>query len=323
MFRSDYKAVEKEVSDQAGSYQGIEAEALLTSEEDFRRIFAALPDIKVWAELGSGHGLGPLLFAHLFPQKKSLGIEFEKPRFDISVQLKNEHHLTNVDFILGDMLTCDIPQADTYFLYFPTGMVLDRVLHELGSRNEMFQLVAIESHGDLLERLKKESWLKASMEIPLSSPRHCDVARVFTKISQKQNDLHDFSFLKKYLLIEDENSQWLGESLGLEWLKADEFKLLVPPRSFKESQVKEVLELADVDKCFQPALLLRGLGELRIVTETAELQGHLRKIYVAPCFKVEISSGEQVEWGKIRRIFWESTLCFDSSLDYFFYPHVV
>lgn len=323
MFHTDYQAVEENVSERSGSYRGLKSEALLTSEEDFRRIFASLPDINVWVELGSGHGLGPLLFAYLHPQKKSIGIEFEISRYAASVELQKKHQLTNVTFIHGDLLTCEIPKADTYFLYFPTGMVLDRVLQELGTRDENFRIVAIESHGDLLARLKKETWLKETLDVVLSSQRHCEVARVFEKVSLKQTDLHDFSFQKKYLVLKDDLTEWIGESFGLEWLRNDEYQLLIPPRSFKLSEVKGIQSLQEIPARFHPALLLRGLGNLKIVTQTHELAGQFRKIYVAPCFKVEISSGEQVEWEKIRQIFWENTLCYDSSLDYFFYPHAV
>lgn len=323
MFQTDFKAVEKDVSERAGNYSGLDPEALLTSEEDFRRIFSSLPDLEIWVELGSGHGLGPLLFSYLYPEKKSIGIEFERPRFEASIELKEKHELTNVNFIHGDLLHCEIPAGDAYFFYFPTGPVLDRILHELGSREGALKIIAIESHGDFLGRLNKESWLKEVMEIPLTSPRHCNVARVFEKISKKEASLHDYSFQKKFLFIHNDSSEWIGESFGLEWLKDDEYQCVIPPRSFKQSEVRTILDLEGIDKRFHPALLLRPLGNLKIVTETRELLGQLRKIYVAPCFKVEISSGEQVEWEKIRQIYWENNLCFDSSLDYFFYPHVV
>lgn len=322
MFQTDYRAVEKNISQRPGSYPGLPQEALLTSEEDFKRIFHSLPHIKIWAELGSGHGLGPLLFAHLFPHKKSIGIEFEDSRYQVSCELQKQHHITNVEFIRGDLLECCLPVADTYFLYFPTGIVLDRILHELGRQQRELRIVAIESHGDLLARLQKENWLKPTMQIPLSSTRHCEVACVFERISTRESDLHDYSFKKKYFLIDD-GAEWIGESYGMEWVREDEYQLLTPPRSFKSSHVKNILDLNEIESRFHPALCLRGLGELRIITEKQELKGELRKIFVGPSFKVEISSGEQVEWSQIRQILWENILCFDSSLDYYFYPHVV
>lgn len=324
MLSSDFKVIEEKVSQKSGNDKGLQAEALLTSEEDFRAIFSELPDSQSWIELGSGHGRGPLLFASLYPQKTSIGIEFESARFEISQQLKHTAGLSNVEFIQADLLNCSIPVGDVYFLYFPTGIILDRILHELGSRTGEFKLIAIESHGDLLPRLRKESWLRTIKEIPLHSLRHSPHAVVFEKCGLKTPSFHDLSFGPHYLLVEEENqSSWLAESYGLEWLQGDQFQLAVPPRTICESQVKKILEFQDISPKFHPALQLRKLGNLKFLTTSGSKEGYLRKIYVAPSFKVEISSGEQVEWSDIKKIFWENILCFDSSSDYFYLPHVV
>lgn len=322
-FKTDFQKVEKNISGKAGSYPDLEVHALLTSEEDFRTIFNELPEIKSWVELGSGHGLGPLLFGSLFSDKSAIGIEFENARFEASVEQKIIHQLNNVTFIHGDLLTCEIPHGDAYFFYFPTGMVLDRILSELGNRKDFFRIIAIESHGDFISRLRKESWLKEVKSIPLTSLRHHPAAIVFEKNGEKKPNLHDCSFIKKFLSIQDENGIWIGESYGLEWIGADQYQLLIPPRTFRGTDVKEVLLPSQIPVKILHALQLRRLGELKIVTREGEKSGSLRKIYVAPSFKVEISSGEQVEWERIKQIFWEHTLCFDSSSDYFFLPPVV
>lgn len=324
MFSTDYKSVEQLVSDQQGSYKGLSAEALLTSAEDFKTIFEALPDIKIWIEPGSGHGLGPLLFASLHPEKKSIGIEFELSRFEASEQLKKQANLKNVTFQHLNLLDHDLPSGDAYFFYFPTGMVLDRILHSLASRKDRFRLIAIESHGDLLPRLNKESWLKISQEIPLKQKRHHPFAVVYENGGMPTSSLHDYSFQKKFLLIEDANTeQWLGESYNLEWQGKEQYLLNCPPRSISSDQVKNVWDLEQVEPRFHHALGLRKLGELKFETTQGNFQGSLRKIFVSPSFKLEISSGQQVEWSQITKIFWESTLCFDSSSDYSFLPHVV
>jgi hypothetical protein len=324
MFSTDYKSVEEVVSDQQGSYRGLSSEALLTSAEDFKTIFNALPEIKVWIEPGSGHGLGPLLFASLYPQKKSIGIEFELPRFEASEALKKQSAMNNVTFQHLNLLDHDLPLGDTYFFYFPTGMVLDRMLHSLKQRTDRFRLIAIESHGDLLPRLNKEIWLREVKQIPLKQQRHHPFAVVYENGGEASSSLHDYSFLKKFLLIEDENSQqWLGESFNLEWQGQDQYLLNCPPRSIRSEQVKNVWDLEQVESRFHHALGLRKLGELSFETAQGNFVGSLRKIFVSPTFKVEISSGQQVEWSQITKIYWESTLCFDSSSDYSFLPHVV
>src|SRR5687768_17262391 len=98
MFDSNYEQIEQKVLDRPGSYQGLSEEALLTSLEDFKAIFETIPNAKQWVELGSGHGRGPLLFAQTYPEKSSIGIEFERSRFEISLKLQKDYNLSNVTF---------------------------------------------------------------------------------------------------------------------------------------------------------------------------------------------------------------------------------
>jgi hypothetical protein len=324
LFFTDFEQVEQEVSSRVGSYKGLSSSALLTSGEDFETIFKALPSTQVWVELGSGHGLGPLIFGSLYPEKRAIGVEFEPARVKASQDLQVLHKLPQVEFIEGDLLHCEIPQGDTYFLYFPTGPVLDRILQVLGSRPLPFQLVAIESHGDLLARLKKEAWLKVIQEIPLSQERHHPFARVFSPIGPKPFSLHDLSFEKRILRIQDPDGyEWLGESFGLEWVKDDEYQLTTPPRSFKLPEIRAHFPERYLDPTLLFLVRLRRLGELRILTGSTQRRGFLRKISALTPFKVEISTGERLQWEDISQIYWESTLCYDSSAPYFFYPPAV
>lgn len=318
-----FEIIEKEVKDLPGSYRGLSQEALLTTSDDFLRIFKGLPQGETWVELGSGHGLGPILFGKTFNDKNAIGVEFELARYQASTGALENSTLSNVHFIHADLLTCHIPKGDFYFLYFPTGLVLDRILHHLGKQLETFYLVVIESHGDLLPRLRKEKWLSVHTEIPLSSARHYPHAVIFKKCGRKEADLHDQSFQEKYLILSDESSEWIGETFGLEWIRENEYQLLIPPRTITEFQVKNVYDFEQIPVEFHSALLLRKLGILTIHCMTGVKQGHIRKIFISPSFKVELSSGEQVEWSEIKQIYWENTLCYDSLLDYFFYPHVV
>lgn len=321
---SRYDEVERNVSNQSGSYQGLSPEALLTSEEDFLTIFKALPHIQTWIEPGSGHGLGPLLFAENFPSKQSVGIEFEKARYDESLRVQRIKNLTNSEFFHQDLLHYDLPLGDAYFIYMPTGMVLDRMLDQLSGLQHGFLLIAVESHGDLLPRLRKENWLESQMEIPLSSGRHYPNAVVFRKKGDPKESLHSHSFKQNFLLIEESDSaSWLGESFNLEWQRGEEYLLKTPPRTIYSDQVKKILRLDEIETHFHPALELRRLGELKLQTADRLITASLRKIFVFPSFKLEISSGEQVEWSQIKKIFWENTLCFDSSSDYYYFPHVV
>ncbi|MBA2405213.1 MAG: hypothetical protein H0V66_10615 [Bdellovibrionales bacterium] len=323
MSHTEFSKIEALVSDRPGSYKNHSAEALLTSEEDFKVIFDYLPETQIWVELGSGHGLGPCLFASLHPDRKAMGVEFELARFEHSQQLQKSSALSNVEFIHADLQTCDIPDGDVYFFYFSTGLVLDRILFELGKKTHNFKIVAIESHGDLLPRLKKENWLKAFQEIPLTMQRHSPHAIVFQKSGFRQTSLHDQSFNHRYLMLEEGPGIWVGESYGLEWLQGEQYQLLVPPRTISSLQIKEILDLDELPVKYHFALQLRPLGSFTFLTSSGSKEGYLRKIYVGPSFTVELSSGERVEWSDIKKIFWETTLCYDSSADYYFFPHVV
>lgn len=324
MSDSEFKKIEQDVSEREGSYKGLLKEALLTSKEDYEAIFSSLPEIRKWIEPGSGHGLGPVMFAKCYPDKSAIGIEFERSRYEASEALKRREAISNVQFFHEDLLNFDLPRGDAYFLYFPTGMVLDKILFEIGTMDSGVRVIAIESHGDLLPRLEKEKWLQKVKEIPLSTLRHYPYAVVYNKVGPYQYSLHGQSFLKKYLLIKDDNGEkWLGESFGLEWSRNNEFNLQLPPRTINSEQIIGIFTLEEVEKIYHFALYLRRLGELRIETENAQHSGQIRKIFISPCFKVEISTGHQLEWKQIKKILWENALCYESSSGYYYFPRAV
>ena len=310
----DFTSIEANVEDSPGHYFGTSPEALYTDREDYLNIFKALPPSKLWVELGSGVGLGPLLFALEHPMAKAIGLEFDRSRHDAAVKMKYEMSLANLEFQHADLMTCSIPLGDVYFLYFPTGPVLDRILCELGSRSHDFFLVVIESHGDLLPRLEMETWLELKTEVILQSKRHYPKARVYRNISKRCVLFNDLSFIERYLLIqEDDGRLWLGDSLGMEWQGGEHFLLQHPPRSFFSSRVQKVIFHAELSR--EEALLveLRKGGAVTIHTHDTIIFGELRKIMIRPSFGVEISSGPLIEWSQIKQIFQRDTLCYDSS----------
>jgi hypothetical protein len=254
--------------------------------------------VGVLADLGAGMGQGCLIYSSLYPESRSIAVEFSGPRIEAGRAMALDLGISNIDFQQKNLLLDPIPGADTYFLYFPTGIVLDRILHELYKR-ETFQLVVIESHGDLFPRLDKESGLICIQEIPLHDQRHASVAKVY----QKRLNLHEFSFLDRYLVIRDNNGEeWIGESYGLEWQSKNLFSLLTPPRTIDASQVQNIKFLHDFAPQIQLALELRRANHL--------FKGHfIRKIFLSPRFKLELSTGEQVEWSESTDISRESSAC--------------
>lgn len=318
-FKSSHQETEKNISDRPGSYKDLSAEALYTSYEDLKEIFNH-PLIKgKLVDLGCGHGMAPLLYGHLYPDRESSGIEFELERLLVGESFKLSHEPNNVNLIHADLLKSTIPQADTYFLYFPTGPVLDHILTELYHNKHFFCLVAIESHGDLFPRLDLENWLTVKDEISLKSPRHHPAARIYVKTPAHRNEnLLPFtlSYQNHFLLIDDENDSWIGETYGMEWAGADRFELLTPPRTIFWKNVKKMMLQSDLDKRLQLVTSLRSQGEVSVTTAKAKYTGFIRKIVVSPTFRLEISSGQQVEWEKILTITQGHLQCYESSSDF-------
>jgi hypothetical protein len=276
-----FEHIEQNVSDRKGSYSGLSSEALLTSDEDFRAIFQAV-NIESWCELGSGHGLGTLIFSDIFPDKKSFGVEFEKSRLDFSLAQAQQKN-SSAQFIHADLLSCNIPEVQTYFFYFPTGPVLDRILFELGKRTDDLQLIVIESHGDFLERLKLESWLVPIQEIELVSCRHYQQAVVFKKVSMKKDSIFDYSFQEKCLLIQDERGQWLADTWELEFLKENLLQLKYPPRTISQAQVIKILNQQDIPEKLKPFVHQR------------RSDGCWRKLYLYPEMLAETPEGSFIK----------------------------
>lgn len=315
-FKFDYDAIEALVGTRSGSYKGLDSRALYTSREDFEAIFSHPLVTGTFVDLGCGIGEGCLLYSWLYPERSSIGVDFEQSRIEAGLKIKEDLKLERVSLLHQDLLHGDIPSGNTYFLYFPTGMVLDRILNELYKSKREFRLVVIESHGDLFPRLEQENWLKLVGTIPLKSERHHPMAHVYERtMDERSLSLVPFeiSFQEKFLLIDEGEFAWLGESYGLEWTHDNRFELLTPPRTILWDQVKEILSFDQVEVKFQKALELRRLGEVTVKTLSSELTGHIRKVIVRPTFHLEISSGEKVEWSHIVTITQGSILCYDSS----------
>ena len=314
-FNFNHESVEGQVGNDTGSYRGTNEKALYTSREDFLAIFSHPHITGTFVDLGCGTGESSLLYGSLYPERKSIGVEFQGARLKIGRAFQAEHQISNVELREQDLFKNPIPEGDTYFLYFPTGMVLDRILSSLYESQREFKLVAIESHGDLLPRLQKENWLKLVAEVPLSTSRHYPNAQIFEsiKVSRGEELLpHTLSYQEKFLVIQDQET-WLGETMGLEWSEGNRYELLIPPRTIQWESVQEVLSFNEFDVKTQEAIKLRRLGELQIETSNAVFQGYIRKILLKPTFRLEISSGEKVEWSEIKTIRQGPRICYASS----------
>lgn len=315
-FNLPHGMIENEVKIREGSYQGLLQEALYTSREDFLTIFSHPLVQGTFIDLGCGAGEGCLLYGSLYPDRKTIGLEFEGARLNYGCGFRDKFNLWNVELLEADLLTSIIPKGDTYFLYFPTGMVLDRILSELYHSQNFFRLVVIESHGDLFTRLDLENWLTLKSELPLQSARHHSQARIYERNQLLRDSIlnaFDLSFKNKYLFIQDQDEVWIGESRGLTWSKDDRFELLTPPRTVFWRNVNNWSDLSELLPLQKLIVELRSEGELEFIGVDFRISGFIRKIIVHPTFRLEISTGEKVEWEKIMTINKGSRLCYASS----------
>lgn len=311
----ELSAIEEKVESKEEFTKNLHPKALYTSATDFAAIFASSFVVGDWVDLGSGLGLSVMMYAQAFPERRAYGIEGALARHEWALKKSKNFQLTNAFLSHDDLLTGSLPLGHTFFLYFPTGPVLDRILSELRVSPSFKRLVVIESHGDLIARINREPWLRKMGEIELSDPRHYSHAVVFEGVAsdKETHEAHDLSFRDKVLLVVGSEGEWLGDSLGLTWLHDDTYNLLHPPRTIKWSQVKNVLDPRDLSSVLQFLVALRRQGGLRIHHRGHGCQGELRKIRISPSFALEISSGQWVEWSEITSIHSGDFLCYDSS----------
>ena len=286
--------------------------ALCTSPEDLREIFRHPLVRGTWVDLGAGYGHTVLEYRRSFPDRRSIGVEWEAPRIEEARKLAGLAGLP-VELIQGDLLHCPIPPGDTFFFYFPQGHVLDRVLSDLSGRLD-FTLVAIESHGDFFSRLQRESWLELRAEIPLKSKRHHPCARLYRPRRGERSlaGLHRWSFRERHFLLKSEAGHWWGESLGL-CASGEDYLLRHPPRTIREEDVVKIVTTEELSPLVSFLVKLRRMSGVRVETLEGVHAGPLRKISEGRGISVEFPSGQKVEWGQIQRIYQDHFLCYDSS----------
>lgn len=310
----EFARTEKEVLPREDHYPGLPSDALYTSLEDFRRIQSSPLIQGRWVDLGAGIGQSIMSYLEVYPDREALGLEISEARVKAGQGLLERLGLEPNLLSKGDLLTDEIPRGGTYFLYFPTGPVLDRILSVLSER-QYFRLVAIESHGDLFDRLDLEPCLRQVGEVELTSKRHNTMARIYEKAPPRFEKMELFarSFSEVFLVVSEEERGWLGETHGAEWIGERRFNLVFPPRTIHHDDIEAFLEKSDLDPLARFLVELRRRGEVQIHTGPGVLLGDLRKIYLRPAFCLELSGGQKVKWDDIIEISLKGHRCYDSS----------
>ncbi|GAB4009852.1 MAG: hypothetical protein Fur0010_01320 [Bdellovibrio sp.] len=182
--------------------QDLTPEALYTNEQDSVEIIRQLQlkDSDRVLDVGSGIGHFIIPAANEFPGVHFTGVELVKERIELAKKISKHLALKNTTWIAANLNQIDLPRADVYFFYFSTGKAFSKIMEQLLKESfaREFKIVAIESHGDLIQNFIDRPWLSLAKKIPIISKRHNHEAYVFTSI---QNHYHS-ELMKNLKLIE-------------------------------------------------------------------------------------------------------------------------
>jgi SAM-dependent methyltransferase len=332
----DFDKTERNLQESAHNYRDsyiddkIKSLALQTSYLDFIQIFTFL-DLKPnehFIDIGAGYGRSSFLINMLFNKTRSTAIEHVRSRVQASKDAAIKYHIPLRSFQCEDILKSDytLPIGEYYFLYLPIGNLLFKVLNDLKSKahTKSFKIIAIESHGELINRLEKEKWLsQGPCELESISPRHDNKVYIYEvnrnglstadSLLQKIERLHFLKESNFQILIRDKdiNSNdsyiWSASSKELEFnlLNDKEIKLDLkyPQRSIK------IKDIVDIDNSTYPPFYFERENNLNIRIKTIQnsnlrIAGYVRKIITSPLLIIEFSSIGRVSHSDIT--YWET-----------------
>ena len=176
-FGIDFDNAEASIEPQGLNYAGERSEALSTSYLDYYQMLSLIPDGASFADLGAGYGRANLMCGYLGKDINCLSYEIENERINMGQKAAIELGYASEGFIHADLLDIDFafPQADYFFLYLPTGDLLEGLVKRLMdvACKKRIHIFVIESHGDLLNRIRHLDWLnETSIRLDTSLPRH-------------------------------------------------------------------------------------------------------------------------------------------------------
>lgn len=258
------------------SYQDISFEALNTPAQDWRILFEYMERNKLQTlfDAGAGHALSA-----------EIATEFESIRvtaWELEHERIKGRIFSNQIIKQADLFIDDIPNCDITFLYLPTGPLLERILSQL---QEGDLIAAVESHGELFDRLDEQCELVDELE--MTAKRHHPKLRIY-RYHFASNSLKTKLRLKSFTpdfsqLLISEKDALLGASL---WM-ADCYGLNITPDGFVETKFPErrfkLTQVTDIVKLLNPDLIIERRN------------GKWRKIFVEPRAIAETPTGERIE----------------------------
>lgn len=151
-------------------YQGLAAEALSTSFEDYYQLYKEVDQELI--DYGSAYSKGSILFQAL-GNKRCYSYEYLASRVEYTKNLCQEACLDEQYIIKRDLLTSDIPLGPAYLIYLPLGDIFFRLIQALYQQERRAAFYIIESHGDFLDYVfSLKAWFKFIKKIESSTPRH-------------------------------------------------------------------------------------------------------------------------------------------------------
>lgn len=258
------------------SYQDISFEALNTPAQDWRILFKYMErqGLKTLFDAGAGHALS----AEVATEFKSIHVT----AWELDLDRIKGRSFHNQIVKQADLFAENIPKCDITFLYLPTGPLLERILSQL-QENDL--IAAVESHGELFDRLDEQCELVDELEI--TAKRHHPKLRIYRYHHSRdklKSELRLRSFNPNFsqLLIREEDSL-LGPSL---WM-ADCYGLNITPDGFVETKFPErrfeLVQVTNIVELINPDLIIERRS------------GKWRKIFVGPRAIVETPNGERIE----------------------------
>lgn len=290
---------------------GLTAEALYTSFADYHQMLTH-PLIKSsdrFVDVGAGICKGSLLAQALNLPIEVVSLELVSERVEAAKAAANVRGFKTNSFIQSDLLRDKLPKAKHYFIYLPTGILLTKVLRELGeyAREFDFHVWCIESHGDLVPTLKNLApWLELeSDQDQLFSLRHDPSLYIFKSTQRREYARELFQFQNKLchelsqnmsdaqIVVSDrdlggaEDYQWLASIEGLSMgVRPGTLQAHYPDREFAWDKIENVL--CRCEKKYAHWIKARAES-----TSFANL-GEVRKIIISPTARIEFSSGARL-----------------------------
>ena len=336
-FQLKYKEIESKLLSQKNNYSSdsyieneLESNALNNSYLDFYKMALSLniQEHESFVDLGAGYCKAGLSISLFNPNIKVQCLEFVKERVLSAREASKKLDKHNAHFIVQDLLDhqLELPIANYYFIYLPNGKLLESLLKRLKliSKSFSFKLIVIESHGELVNRIRLESsWLEPPQsKLKTMLPRHDNQIYVFQTrahhkaTSELESSIHKLEQViycpKQSELVfkdidhgQDTSYLWSASSLDAQLnlleLNSPKLELRFPPKIMPIANIESIN--SSLCESYESLFKRRDQNEdFRIYLKNKNkevLAGKLRKIILKEDVELEFSKVGRISSSKI------------------------